>query len=168
MSVGECRSTIVLPALTHLSSEGMYLSECGVLGHIVSQDRTVRHERPALFGVAVTLACRGEVGPRKSGGIQHGNAFIKLASQEVAAVWQDRRRRVSDTPQPWGGFTLVQVSFTGSSNRAQVGEGKLVVVVFAAFNNQAAIGQNGGSEGIGHISGGQAGNSRPGSLDVAS
>src|SRR5580692_4867810 len=83
------------------------------------------------------------------------------------AVRQNRRRRISNKAPSRRRVLLCPGVLYGIVNRTQVCKCKFVVVIFAAFDNQSAIGQHRRSESIGDVSGWQTRYRLPASLDVA-
>src|ERR1700690_4367407 len=109
--VGECRSTIVLPALTHLSCAGMYLSECGAF--VTSKVKT----EPSGMSVQPSSALRSclavdlrSVHVRVAG----SNSATRLSNLLPNKKWPFGKTADGESPikpQPLGGFCFVQVSF---------------------------------------------------------
>ena len=100
--------------------------------------------------------------------IQFRHLHVKLAPDQEVSIGQNRGWRIADVI-PAGRWRQRRPGvLCRIVNRAQVGEGELAKVVFAAFDQDAAVGQHLRGHGIGLISGSQTGNLRPGAVHVTS
>ncbi len=138
-----------------------------IVEHVHREHGTVGHQGPALFGIEVGFAGRVKRRPRHGAGIQVSHLHVELAPNQKMGVGQNEGGRITDVSpsgrrsqgRPCIGDRIV--------NRAQVGQGELTEVIFAAFDEYAAISQNGGSESLGGVARLEAGSLRPGTVNVA-
>src|SRR5579872_2446408 len=114
MVVGECKSTIVLPALSHFCCEESYLSECGALD--TSKVRTV----PSGMSVQPSSALRSFLPVELSSvhvRVAGSSSAIRRSNLLPNRKWPFGRTVDGESPikpHPLGGCCMVQVFFAGS------------------------------------------------------
>src|SRR5882672_4507633 len=114
MSVGECRSTMVLPAVTHFNSEGTYLSAWGA--DFTSNVRTVP------FGMRVQPSSEAKSLLLVEGMTVQVSVAGSSTARLLVSFWPTMNSPFGNTTdaespivvQPVGGATMVQVLALGS------------------------------------------------------